>query len=150
MALTNLFDQVNLSPHLGMVWLSPGLIFHAFNRFYVDGMIIIWAPSNTPNTSTYGSDISPEEAQYDKEHWKPRLTFRYDQVHRRWIRRNAQAYSIDAPLCRSTISRGALLGNTSLQVVRIMSPGSLPQPTENASKRLWSIATMYKASHGIP
>ncbi|KAF7986029.1 hypothetical protein HWV62_41380 [Athelia sp. TMB] len=41
-----------------------------------DGMIIIWAPSNSPQTSTYGSDLSPEDLQYEKEHWKPRTTFR--------------------------------------------------------------------------
>lgn len=41
-----------------------------------DGMVIIWAPSNNPQTSTYGSDLSPEELQYEKEHWKPRTTFR--------------------------------------------------------------------------
>ncbi|KAH8102051.1 WD40 repeat-like protein [Cristinia sonorae] len=41
-----------------------------------DGMIIIWAPSASPQTSTYGSDLSPEELQYEKEHWKPRTTFR--------------------------------------------------------------------------
>jgi chromatin assembly factor 1 subunit B len=40
-------------------------------------MIIIWAPSNSPQTSTYGSDLSPEDLQYEKEHWKPRTTFRY-------------------------------------------------------------------------
>ncbi|TCD66293.1 hypothetical protein EIP91_001584 [Steccherinum ochraceum] len=41
-----------------------------------DGMIIIWAPSASPQVSTYGSDLSPEEMQYEKEHWKPRTTFR--------------------------------------------------------------------------
>ena len=52
------------------------MYFYESNHSYPDGMIIIWAPSSTPNTSTYGSDISPEEGQYDKEYWKPRLTFR--------------------------------------------------------------------------
>lgn len=37
-----------------------------------DGMIIIWTPSATPSVA-FGADTS-EDAQYDKEHWKPRLT----------------------------------------------------------------------------
>ncbi|KAJ6625218.1 WD40-repeat-containing domain protein [Mycena sp. CBHHK59/15] len=41
-----------------------------------DGMIIIWAPSVTPQTSTYGSDLSAEDLQHEKEYWKPRTTFR--------------------------------------------------------------------------
>ncbi|TFK99232.1 WD40-repeat-containing domain protein [Pterulicium gracile] len=41
-----------------------------------DGMIIIWAPSATPQATTYGSDLSPEEMQHEKEYWKPRTTFR--------------------------------------------------------------------------
>lgn len=41
-----------------------------------DGMIIIWAPTTSPHTGTYGSDLSAEELQYEKEHWKPRTTFR--------------------------------------------------------------------------
>ncbi|KAL0945830.1 hypothetical protein HGRIS_012114 [Hohenbuehelia grisea] len=41
-----------------------------------DGMIIIWAQSNTPQASTYGSDLSPEDLQHEKEFWKPRTTFR--------------------------------------------------------------------------
>lgn len=40
-------------------------------------MIIIWAPSNTPQSSVYGSDLTPEEMQYEKEFWKPRITFRF-------------------------------------------------------------------------
>lgn len=43
-----------------------------------DGMIIIWAPSAHPAASTYGSDLSPEELQLEKEHWKPRITFRLE------------------------------------------------------------------------
>jgi WD40 repeat protein len=38
----------------------------------LDGMIIIWTPSATASL-TFGADSS-EETQYDKEHWKPRLT----------------------------------------------------------------------------
>ncbi|THH19341.1 hypothetical protein EW146_g1812 [Bondarzewia mesenterica] len=45
-----------------------------------DGMIIIWAPSTTPNQSLYGSDLSAEEMQFDKEFWKPRTTFRCTQM----------------------------------------------------------------------
>ncbi|KAF8888867.1 WD40-repeat-containing domain protein [Infundibulicybe gibba] len=41
-----------------------------------DGMIIIWAPSTSPQASTYGSDLSPEDLQNEKEYWKPRTTFR--------------------------------------------------------------------------
>ncbi|KAJ7654142.1 WD40-repeat-containing domain protein [Mycena polygramma] len=41
-----------------------------------DGMVIIWAPSATPPTSTYGSDLSPDDLQHEKEYWKPRTTFR--------------------------------------------------------------------------
>lgn len=41
-----------------------------------DGMIIIWAPSSTPLPVTYGSDLSTEDLQYEKEYWKPRTTFR--------------------------------------------------------------------------
>ncbi len=42
-----------------------------------DGMIIIWAPSTSPPPATYGSDLSPEDLQHEKEYWKPRTTFRY-------------------------------------------------------------------------
>ncbi|KAF8646654.1 hypothetical protein AX16_007152 [Volvariella volvacea WC 439] len=41
-----------------------------------DGMIIIWAPSASPQTATYGSDLSAEDLQHEKEYWKPRITFR--------------------------------------------------------------------------
>ncbi|KDQ56650.1 hypothetical protein JAAARDRAFT_689426 [Jaapia argillacea MUCL 33604] len=41
-----------------------------------DGMIIVWTPSSHPQASTYGSDLSPEDLQYEKEYWKPRTTFR--------------------------------------------------------------------------
>ena len=39
-------------------------------------MIIIWGQSNTPPVASYGSDLSAEELQYEKEYWKPRTTFR--------------------------------------------------------------------------
>jgi hypothetical protein len=38
-------------------------------------MIIIWTPSATANVA-FGSDTN-EETQYEKEHWKPRLTLQY-------------------------------------------------------------------------
>ncbi|EPQ50803.1 WD40 repeat-like protein [Gloeophyllum trabeum ATCC 11539] len=41
-----------------------------------DGMIIIWAPTTSPHGITYGSDLTPEDLQYEKEFWKPRTTFR--------------------------------------------------------------------------
>ncbi|KAM5546061.1 hypothetical protein V8D89_000187 [Ganoderma adspersum] len=41
-----------------------------------DGMIIVWAPTTSPHASSYGSDLTPEDMQYEKEHWKPRTTFR--------------------------------------------------------------------------
>ncbi|KAF7300214.1 WD-REPEATS-REGION domain-containing protein [Mycena kentingensis (nom. inval.)] len=41
-----------------------------------DGMIILWAQSSTPQASTYGSDLSAEDLQHEKEYWKPRTTFR--------------------------------------------------------------------------
>ncbi|CCM04498.1 uncharacterized protein FIBRA_06678 [Fibroporia radiculosa] len=41
-----------------------------------DGMIIIWSPTTSPHASSYGSDLSPEDLQYEKEHWKPRTSFR--------------------------------------------------------------------------
>lgn len=43
---------------------------------YTDGMVIIWAPSASPQASTYGSDLSPEDLQHEKEYWRPRTTFR--------------------------------------------------------------------------
>ncbi|TEB32730.1 WD40 repeat-like protein [Coprinellus micaceus] len=45
-----------------------------------DGMIIIWAPSSSPQPSTYGSDLSPEDLLHEKEYWKPRITFRCSQM----------------------------------------------------------------------
>ena len=41
-----------------------------------DGMIIVWAPTTSPHASAYGSDLAPEDVQYEKEYWKPRITFR--------------------------------------------------------------------------
>lgn len=41
-----------------------------------DGMIIIWAQSNTLSQTAYGSDLTADDLQFEKEHWKPRTTFR--------------------------------------------------------------------------
>ncbi|THV05396.1 WD40 repeat-like protein [Dendrothele bispora CBS 962.96] len=41
-----------------------------------DGMLIIWAQSSTPQASTYGSDLSPEEISNEKEFWKVRIMVR--------------------------------------------------------------------------
>ncbi|KAF5392798.1 hypothetical protein D9757_000928 [Collybiopsis confluens] len=41
-----------------------------------DGMIIIWAQSSTPQATTYGSDLTPEELQNEKEFWKVRIVVR--------------------------------------------------------------------------
>ncbi|KAF9453389.1 WD40 repeat-like protein [Macrolepiota fuliginosa MF-IS2] len=41
-----------------------------------DGMIIVWAQSANPHAAAYGSDVPPDEAQLDREFWKPRTTFR--------------------------------------------------------------------------
>ncbi|KAH6891806.1 chromatin assembly complex protein [Coprinopsis sp. MPI-PUGE-AT-0042] len=45
-----------------------------------DGMIIIWAPSSSPQAATYGSDLSTEDLQHEKEYWKPRTSFRCTQM----------------------------------------------------------------------
>ena len=42
-------------------------------------MIIIWAQSNSPSQAAYGSDLSADDMQFEKEYWKPRTTFRYAQ-----------------------------------------------------------------------
>ncbi|KAH9914098.1 WD40 repeat-like protein [Fomitopsis serialis] len=41
-----------------------------------DGMVIIWSPTTSPHANAFGSDLTPDELQYEKEHWKPRTTFR--------------------------------------------------------------------------
>ncbi|KAH9944928.1 WD40 repeat-like protein [Amylocystis lapponica] len=41
-----------------------------------DGMIIIWSPTTSPHANSYGSDLSAEDMQLEKEHWKARTTFR--------------------------------------------------------------------------
>jgi hypothetical protein len=40
-------------------------------------MIIIWVLSNSPSQTAYGSDLSSDDMQFEKEYWKPRTTFRY-------------------------------------------------------------------------
>ncbi|KAH9171807.1 WD40 repeat-like protein [Lactarius sanguifluus] len=42
-----------------------------------DGMIIIWAQSTSPSQAAYGSDLTADDMQFEKEHWKPRTTFRF-------------------------------------------------------------------------
>ncbi|KAI0251864.1 WD40-repeat-containing domain protein [Lactifluus subvellereus] len=41
-----------------------------------DGMIIIWAQSTSSSQAAYGSDLGADDPQFEKEHWKPRTTFR--------------------------------------------------------------------------
>ena len=50
-----------------LVWLTTGV---------TDGMVIIWTQSNSPSQTAYGSDLSADDMQFEKEHWKPRTTFR--------------------------------------------------------------------------
>jgi len=44
-------------------------------------MIIIWAQSSSPSQTAYGSDLSADDLQFEKEYWKPRTTFRYAVFH---------------------------------------------------------------------
>lgn len=67
-------------------------------------MIIIWAPSNSPQSTTYGSDLSPEDMQYEKEHWKPRTTFRWD---RSSTDTSLADIDIGAPQCKFMTLLGA-------------------------------------------
>lgn len=39
----------------------------------IDGMIIIWAPTDRPSVAAYGSEHVADE---DPEHWKVRISFR--------------------------------------------------------------------------
>ena len=62
-------------------WYVGGYIIYMryhLSAYPVDGMIIIWSPTTSPHASSYGSDLAPEDLQYEKEHWKPRTTFRYE------------------------------------------------------------------------
>ena len=43
----------------------------------IDGMIIIWVQSTSPSQAAYGSELSSDDMQFEKEYWKPRTTFRY-------------------------------------------------------------------------
>jgi hypothetical protein len=52
----------------------------------IDGMVVIWSPTSTPQTSTYGSDLTPEELQNEKEFWRVRCMFRYvDLLNLQWV-----------------------------------------------------------------
>jgi chromatin assembly factor 1 subunit B len=75
--------KATLLPLLGMVSGTPLLSVPARRlnmNACADGMIIIWAPSSSPQPSTYGSDLSPEDLLHEKEYWKPRITFRCSQM----------------------------------------------------------------------
>ncbi|KAI0752558.1 WD40-repeat-containing domain protein [Daedaleopsis nitida] len=63
---------------VNVVRFSPNgdLIASAGDGCWVDGMLIVWAPTTSPHASSYGSDLAPEDLQYEKEHWKPRNTIR--------------------------------------------------------------------------
>lgn len=79
-----------------------------------DGMIIIWAPSNTAHHA-YGSEQTAEELQYEKEFWKPRTIFRSLIVSTRMSQQSLTRVSADALLCKFTISPGVLMESTSLR-----------------------------------
>lgn len=81
---------------------------------YSDGMVIIWAPSTNPPPATYGSDISPDDLQHEKEYWKPRTTFRYVGVRRDLFLSALTTSHSAAPLCRFMTLLGALLESISL------------------------------------
>lgn len=87
-----------------------------------DGMIIIWAPSNSPQTSTYGSDLSPEDMQYEKEHWKPRTSFRLD---RSPTNPSLADIDIDAPRCKFMTLLGVQRASICLREARTIVPGCL-------------------------
>jgi hypothetical protein len=55
-------------------------------------MIIIWAQSNSPSQAAYGSDLSADDMQFEKEYWKPRTTFRYAQQY------HLRCSGVDPPL----------------------------------------------------
>lgn len=42
----------------------------------LDGMIIIWAHSSSPQAAAYGSDLTVEEQQNEKEFWRVRCMVR--------------------------------------------------------------------------
>lgn len=58
--------------------LTPATIYRVCLKARVtDGMIIIWAQSTSSSQTAYGSDLSADDLQFEKEHWKPRTTFRF-------------------------------------------------------------------------
>jgi hypothetical protein len=101
-------------------YVSFQLICTSSQSHFIDGMIIIWAPSNSPQTSTYGSDLSPEDLQYEKEHWKPRTTFRYDALLIVYFYTNLR--NADARPCKSMTWHGVRQGNTSSQAAQTTAP----------------------------
>lgn len=60
----------------GEVYIPTSFVSFLTRFLPLDGMIIVWAPSATPQSTTYGSDLTPDEVQFEKEYWKPRTTFR--------------------------------------------------------------------------
>jgi chromatin assembly factor 1 subunit B len=86
-------------------------------------MIIIWAQSNSPSQTAYGTDLGADDLQFEKEHWKPRTTFRYK------LPTHVFCSSADLPspvvqLCRFMTLLGALRENISFLEAQTMSPGS--------------------------
>ena len=60
----------------GEVYIPTSFVSFLTRLLPLDGMIILWAPSASPQSTTYGSDLTPDEVQFEKEYWKPRTTFR--------------------------------------------------------------------------
>lgn len=52
----------------------PALRHLNHENAHSDGLVIIWMPTDRP-VHTFGADA--EEAQYEKEHWKPKIVLRY-------------------------------------------------------------------------
>jgi hypothetical protein len=92
-------------------------------------MIIIWAPSTSPQVATYGSDLSAEDLQHEKEYWKPRTTFRCDFLTCEWAMKCKAHTKLDVQLCKSMTLPGALRENTLLQEARITQREFFQWPT---------------------
>jgi|SRR6267154_1665006 len=87
-------------------------------------MIIIWVQSNSPSQTAYGSDLSSDDMQFEKEYWKPRTTFRYVFLTARFHCLSADSLFLAVRLCRFMTLPGVQLGSTSLREARTTSPGS--------------------------
>ena len=102
----------------------PLIIYRVFLTVHViDGMIIIWAQSNSPSQTAYGSDLSSDDMQFEKEYWKPRTTFRYVILAAHFHRPSADRPFPAVQLCKFMILLGVPLGSTSFLEARTMSPG---------------------------